>query len=108
MTLRPFVPIDPGNVQLNAAYFANPIYAIAVANSWLSDRDLLQNFPFDYLRRFYHSLLRIRMPSLEPFIGCINSNGDYRSIESISLTWNEVEDIDGWIYKFWLLANQKQ
>ncbi len=108
MALRPFEPLDPDNIETNVAYFANPIYALACANAWLSDRNLLAHYPFDYLRRFYISMLRIRMPSLAPFITAINENEDYQAIETVSLSREEVEDIEEWILKFWQLANKKR
>ncbi|WP_171904809.1 hypothetical protein, partial [Hoeflea olei] len=78
MSLRPFAIVEPDDVRSNAVYFANPFYAFAVANSWLSSRNLVEHYPFDYLRRFYISLMRIRMPSLMPFIETINAGGNYR------------------------------
>ena len=108
MTLRPFEPIEPENVTSSAVLFANPIYALACANSWLSDRNLVAHYPFDYLKRFYLSLLRIRMPSLDHFVDSANEGLDYRAIEAISLSREETEDIEEWILKFWQLANQKR
>ena len=107
MALRPFEPLQPDFVEDDLTYFINPIYAMACANAWLSDRDLLARYPFDYLRRFYLSLVRIRIPSLQPFIDCVNVGGQHTAFSGINLTTDEVDEIEEWIWKFWMLANQK-
>lgn len=108
MVIRPFVPLTPEQVDDLETYLANPIFALACANAWAADRNLFEHFPEDYLKRFYTSLLNVRMPSLNGFLDAVNSEADYREITSISLSHSELTTIDDWVLKIFMLVNQKR
>ncbi|MGA1801893.1 hypothetical protein [Rhizobium sp. HT1-10] len=107
MALRPFEPSEPDNLTSNVAYFANPIYAIASANAWLSSRNLLEHYNFAYLRRFYLSLLRIRLGCLDDFVARASNGEDYAAIKMIEMSWHDADVVEDWIHKFWLLSQRK-
>lgn len=106
MVVRPFAPLDPDNVETRITLLANPIFAIAIGNSWAADRDLLHHYPFDYLKRFYNSLLNVRLPSLAEFIERANEGDDWQSITAIRLSNAETALIDGWVNKFYDLVHR--
>lgn len=108
MVVRPFTPLDPHNVRDLTVYLANPILAMACANAWAADRNLLEHFPFDYLKRFYISLLNIRMPSLDRFCEAINEGGDYGGFTMVRLTPAEIAVLDDWTLKIYMLVNLKR
>jgi hypothetical protein len=108
MTIRPFSPIEPERVERFEVLFANPILAMAAANSWLSERNLFAHFGPDYLKRFYSSLLSVRLPSLQPFIDAVNSSDTYEDMESVALTHPEIDFIDQWVLIFHMLQNQRR
>lgn len=108
MVVRPFSPLDPDNVNSMDALLANPIFALAAGNSWLGDRNLFDHFGFDYLKRFFNTLLNVQMPSLAPFIEAINENGDYRQFIEIGLSKGELALVDSWVLKFNLLATSSR
>jgi hypothetical protein len=108
MSIRPFSPLEEGNVQRFEILLANPMMALWVANSWLADRDLLSHFGFDYLKRFYSTLLNVRIPSLSPFIEAVNAGDDHSEITSIILSRDDLDLIDRWVLKFKMLSEQKR
>jgi hypothetical protein len=108
MAIRPFSPLDPDNIRRHDVLLANPIMAVWSANAWLSDRDLLSHFGFDYLKRFYSSLLNVRIQSLQPFIDAVNEGEDFQEIKSIALASADVHVIDDWVLKFKMLREMKR
>lgn len=105
MVVRPFSPLDPEQVDDEIVYLANPMMALACANSWAAERNLFEHFPQDYLKRFYITLLNVRMPCLDGFIEAINSGGDYRSVDAIVLSPQEISILDDWVLKIFMLVN---
>lgn len=105
MVVRPISPLDPERVDSMTVYLANPLLALACANAWAADRDLLRHFPFDYMKRFYISLQALHFPSMQPFIDHVNDGGDYRDIDAITLSPGEIGAIDDWVLKIHMLCN---
>lgn len=104
MVIRPFSPLDPDRVDDEVVYLANPMLALACANSWAADRNLFEHFPHDYLKRFYITLLNVRMPALDGFIEAANG-GDLRKVEPVSLSPQEISILDDWVLKIFMLVN---
>lgn len=108
MVIRPFEPIDPDNVDNLESYLANPIFALACANVWASQRNLFLHYPHDYLKRFYSSLLITQIESLDPFLNFIKKSEDHEHLVSIKLSSREIALIDSWVLKIHMLVNQKR
>jgi hypothetical protein len=108
MTIRPFVPFDPERVDDMWTYLANPILALACANAWVPQRNIAEHFPFDYLKRFYLSLLALRIEAFGRFIDLVNEGGDYREAKPLNLSSSDIMVVDDWVLKIYMLVNQRR
>lgn len=106
MVVRPFAPMNP-DAETFGATLANPIYAFACALSWLDPPASARRLPFDYLKRFYLSLLNVRMPSMARFIDLVNIDGRWQDYPPIAMSPSELDTIDDWVWRFFMLSSRK-
>ena len=106
MAVRPFVPLNRDVNEPVMATLANPLFALACANAWIDGRNLFEQYPFDYLKRFYMSLLMLRFPSLDAYLAYVNGDSDDEPPVIDDLDPTEIRQIDDWTQKLHLLSTR--